>query len=105
KKQAGGRASLWGGAGKMMAVSKVEQELNFELLTPVNWVENPTACMSFNYHQGHFGEIWGIETAAGGVAHTACVAFGMDRLALALFAAHGIELEKWPRSVREALLV
>jgi hypothetical protein len=61
--------------------------------------------MSFNYHQGHFGEIWGIETATGGVAHTACVAFGMDRLALALFATHGIAVETWPRSAREALSV
>jgi seryl-tRNA synthetase len=96
---------FFGRAGKMMAVSQVEQELKFELLIPINSAENPTACMSFNYHQGHFGEIWGIETAAGGVAHTACVAFGMDRLALALFATHGITLEKWPRSVREALSV
>ena len=96
---------FFGRAGKMMAVSQVEQELKFELLIPINSAENPTACMSFNYHPGHFGEIWGIETATAGVAHTACVAFGMDRLALALFAAHGIELEKWPRSVREALSV
>jgi seryl-tRNA synthetase len=96
---------FFGRAGKMMAVSQVEQELKFELLIPVNSVENPTACMSFNYHQGHFGETWGIETAAGGVAHTACVAFGMDRLALALFVTHGIDFESWPREVRAALSV
>ena len=96
---------FFGRAGKMMAVSQVEQELKFELLIPVNSAENPTACMSFNYHQGHFGEIWGIQTATGEVAHTACVAFGMDRLALALFATHGIALEKWPRSARAALSV
>jgi seryl-tRNA synthetase len=96
---------FFGRAGKMMAVSQVEQELKFELLIPINSIENPTACMSFNYHQGHFGETWGIETAAGGLAHTACVAFGMDRLALAVFATHGIDLEKWPPAVREALSV
>src|SRR5262252_512826 len=96
---------FFGRAGKMMAVSQVEQELKFELLIPINSVENPTACMSFNYHQGHFGETWGIETAAGGLAHTACLAFGMDRLALAMFATHGIDLDKWPRSVRDALSV
>jgi seryl-tRNA synthetase len=96
---------FFGRAGKMMAVSQVEQELKFELLIPINSVENPTACMSFNYHQAHFGETWGIETASGGAAHTACVAFGMDRLALAIFATHGIALEKWPRPVREALSV
>jgi seryl-tRNA synthetase len=96
---------FFGRAGKMMAVSQVEQELKFELLIPINSAENPTACMSFNYHQGHFGETWGIETASGEVAHTACVAFGMDRLALAVFATHGIDLHKWPRSVHESLLV
>jgi seryl-tRNA synthetase len=96
---------FFGRAGKLMAVSQVEQELKFELLIPINSVENPTACMSFNYHQGHFGETWGIETASSGVAHTACVAFGMDRLALAIFATHGVDLGKWPRPVRESLSV
>jgi seryl-tRNA synthetase len=96
---------FFGRAGKMMAVSQVEQELKFELLIPVNSAENPTACMSFNYHQAHFGETWGIEIAAGGPAHTACVAFGVDRLALAMFATHGIDLNKWPRSVRGTLSI
>jgi len=96
---------FFGRAGKMMAVSQVEQELKFELLIPINSAENPTACMSFNYHQGHFGETWGIEAATGGVAHTACVAFGMDRLALALFATHGIALENWPQPAKEALSI
>ena len=96
---------FFGRAGKMMAVSQIEQELKFELLIPINSAENPTACMSFNYHQAHFGETWGIETAEGGVAHTACVAFGMDRLALAVFATHGITLETWPGPVRAALSV
>jgi seryl-tRNA synthetase len=94
---------FFGRAGKIMAVSQVDQELKFELLVPVNSEDNPTACMSFNYHRDHFGTIWGIETAAGDVAHTACVAFGMDRLGLALFATHGIDLETWPNPVREAL--
>jgi seryl-tRNA synthetase len=96
---------FFGRAGKMMAVSQVEQELKFELLIPINSAENRTACMSFNYHQGHFGETWGIETATGGLAHTACVAFGLDRLALAIFATHGIDLNKWPDSACHALSI
>jgi hypothetical protein len=36
-------------------------------------------------------------------AHTACVAFGMDRLAVALFATHGTDAAQWPASVRTAL--
>jgi seryl-tRNA synthetase len=96
---------FFGRAGKMMAVSQVEQELKFELLVPINSVENPTACMSFNYHQNHFGETWEIKTAEGSLAHTACVAFGMDRLALAVFATHGIDIATWPQRVQAALSV
>ena len=61
--------------------------------------------MSFNYHRDHFGTTWGLRSDAGEVAHTGCVAFGMDRLALAIFAAHGADLERWPASVRAALSV
>lgn len=96
---------FFGRAGKIMAASQVAQELKFELLIPINSTQNPTACMSFNYHQGHFGEAWGIRTAGGGVAHTGCVAFGIDRLALALFATHGVDVERWPHGVRRALSI
>jgi seryl-tRNA synthetase len=59
--------------------------------------------MSFNYHRDHFGTTWNLKTESGELAHTGCVAFGIDRLALALFATHGIELALWPLSVRKAL--
>jgi seryl-tRNA synthetase len=94
---------FFGRAGKLMAVNQVEQALKFELLIPVNSDEAPTACMSFNYHQDHFGTTWGLRTDDGAVAHTACAAFGLDRLTIALFATHGLDLEAWPRSVRDAL--
>jgi len=96
---------FFGRVGKIMAMSQVEQELKFELLIPVNSEEQPTACMSFNYHQDHFGTIWGLQTDAREVAHTACVAFGLDRLGLALFATHGLDLHKWPASTRKILSV
>jgi seryl-tRNA synthetase len=94
---------FFGRGGKILAISQVEQSLKFELLIPVRSADEPTACMSFNYHRDHFGTTWGIQTEAGEVAHTGCVAFGIDRLALALFATHGVDLGKWPPSVREAL--
>jgi seryl-tRNA synthetase len=94
---------FFGRGGKLMAVAQVEQSLKFELVIPVRSTETPTACMSFNYHRDHFGTTWGIRTDADEVAHTGCVAFGIDRLTLALFATHGIDLAKWPTSAREAL--
>jgi seryl-tRNA synthetase len=94
---------FFGRGGKLMAMSQVEQALKFELLIPVRSAEEPTACMSFNCHRDHFGTTWGLRTEAGEVAHTGCVAFGIDRLAVALFATHGLDLDRWPAPAREAL--
>jgi seryl-tRNA synthetase len=94
---------FFGRMGQVMAISQLQQELKFELLVPVRAASDPTACMSFNYHRDHFGTIWDIRCADGATAHTGCVAFGMDRLAVATFAAHGTDLAAWPASVREAL--
>jgi seryl-tRNA synthetase len=94
---------FFGRAGKLMAMSQREQSLKFELLIPVHSQKLPTACMSFNYHRDHFGTTWNLTTDDDQVAHTACVAFGVDRLALALFATHGADLQKWPPIVRDTL--
>ncbi len=95
--------AFFGRGGKLMAMSQIEQALKFELLVPVRSAEKPTACMSFNYHRDHFGTVWNLRGANGEVAHTGCVAFGMDRLALALFATHGPDWSGWPLAVRKAL--
>jgi seryl-tRNA synthetase len=100
---AGASDPFFGRVGKIMAVSQMEQALKLEMLIPVRSAEDPTACMSFNCHRDHFGAAWGLRGNDGAVAHTGCVAFGIDRLALALFAQHGVELTKWSRSVRAAL--
>jgi seryl-tRNA synthetase len=94
---------FFGRVGQMKAVSQKQQSLKFELLVPLRSEEQPTACMSFNYHREHFGEVWGLHNASGEVLHTGCVAFGMDRLAVALFVTHGAEISAWPASVRKAL--
>jgi seryl-tRNA synthetase len=94
---------FFGRGGQLMAASQMQQALKFELLIPVISEEKPTACMSFNYHQDHFGETWGLKTADGALSHTGCVAFGMDRLAVALFATHGLEVAAWPTPVRRSL--
>jgi seryl-tRNA synthetase len=96
---------FFGRGGKLMAMSQVEQALKFELVVPIHSDERPTACMSFNYHRDHFGAAWNLSSAAGATVETGCVAFGIDRLALALFATHGVELTQWPPRVRQALAV
>jgi seryl-tRNA synthetase len=94
---------FFGRGGVLVARAQAQQELKFELLVPARSAEKPTACMSFNYHREHFGQTWDIRTESGEPAHTACVAFGMDRLAVALFATHGENAADWPASVRKAL--
>jgi seryl-tRNA synthetase len=94
---------FFGRVGQVMAVSQRQQALKFELLIPYYEGARPTACMSFNYHQDHFGLVWGLRQSDGGVAHTGCVAFGMDRLVVALFCRHGLDVSGWPHPVRSAL--
>ncbi len=94
---------FFGRVGQVMAVSQRQQALKFELLIPYYPKASPTACMSFNYHREHFGNVWGIRDDAGELAHTSCVAFGIDRLAVAMFANHGVELTSWPAQTRAAL--
>jgi seryl-tRNA synthetase len=95
--------AFFGRGGKLMAMSQIEQALKFELVVPIRANGRPTACMSFNYHRDHFGGAWNLCSAAGQVMHTGCVAFGMDRLVLALFATHGLDFAGWPPAVRKAL--
>ncbi|WP_448191629.1 amino acid--[acyl-carrier-protein] ligase [Azospirillum sp. sgz301742] len=94
---------FFGRAGQMLAANQRDQGLKFELLIPITSEEKPTACLSFNYHQDHFGLLWDIRTANGDIAHTACVGFGMERVALALFRHHGFEVAEWPDAVRTVL--
>ena len=94
---------FFGRGGKMMAVNQKEQKLKYEVLVPVNSVEKPTACCSFNFHQQHFGHTFEIMMPNGEEAHTACLGFGLERVVMALFRTHGYEVEGWPRAVREIL--
>lgn len=94
---------FFGRAGRMLANNQRAQGLKFELNVPVNSHDKPTACLSFNYHQDHFGSTWELRQADGEVAHTACVGFGLERITLALLRHHGLDLAAWPEPVRAAL--
>jgi seryl-tRNA synthetase len=89
---------FFGRTGRLLAAQQRSQELKWELLAPVAG-EKPTAIASSNYHQDHFGEIYEIKTAGGELAHTGCMAFGEERVTLALFSAHGLTVADWPEPV------
>jgi seryl-tRNA synthetase len=94
---------FFGRTGRMMAAQQVEQRLKFEILVPVISQEAPTAVCSFNWHQDHFSGKFGIRTSDGAIANTACLGFGLERVALALINTHGFDTREWPQDVRALL--
>ncbi len=86
---------FFGRTGRMLARSQRSQELKFEVGVPLGG-ESPTAVASFNCHREHFSSLYGISGPDDSLAHTACVGFGLERIALALLYAHGCDLGAWP---------
>lgn len=93
---------FFGRSGRILAASQREQALKFEVVVQIAGPE-PTAVASFNYHQEHFSGAYAIELASGETAHTACLGFGLERIAIALFNVHGFDLSRWPQQVRREL--
>ncbi|HEX4721909.1 MAG TPA: aminoacyl--tRNA ligase-related protein [Pseudonocardiaceae bacterium] len=92
---------FFGPGKKLFQAAQRMQELKFELRVPVgdNLVQ---AIASANYHKDHFGEAFDF-TVDGAVGNTSCMAFGMERVALALIHRHGPHAEKWPADVLAAI--
>jgi seryl-tRNA synthetase len=61
------------------------------------------ALASVNNHADHFGQRFGIQLPAARAAHSACVGFGLERIALALLRIHGLDPVAWPGPVRCSL--
>lgn len=94
---------FFGRGGRVMKATQREQTLKFELVVPICSEEKPTAVTSCNYHLDYFGHAFDIRTADGRPAHSACIGFGLERIALALFKTHGFKLDAWPDPVRRTL--
>lgn len=93
---------FFGRVGRLLAAQQRDQELKWELLSPVAG-DKLTAIASSNYHQDHMGVTYDLLLESGAPAHTGCMAFGEERVTLALFAAHGFDLRDWPDDVRRKL--
>jgi seryl-tRNA synthetase len=85
---------FFGPGRKLYQEAQRLQELKFELRAAVSG-DTVQAIASANYHKEHFGEVFGF-TADGAAGHTACTAFGLERIALALINAHGPDPKRWP---------
>lgn len=96
---------FFGRSGRLLARGQRAQALKFEVLVGIAGPE-PTAVASFNYHQDHFASTYGIEMNESGVpAHTACLGFGLERIALALLRTHSLDVDAWPARVLEELRI
>jgi seryl-tRNA synthetase len=87
---------FFGRTGRMLAANQRDLGLKTELVGTIASAERPTPLASINLHLDHFGVDFGIRGSDGDLAHTACVGFGLERVALALFREHGLELRSWP---------
>jgi seryl-tRNA synthetase len=94
---------FFGRVGRILAENQKAETLKFEIVTPINSAEQPTAIASANCHLDHFGEPFGIVTADGEVAHSCCFGFGLDRITLALLRTHGLNPGDWPKAARDRL--
>jgi seryl-tRNA synthetase len=74
---------FFGPGARLMRNSQLDKALKYELVVPVaDGIRQAVA--SANCHKEHFGEVFEIGGQDGGPAHSACAAFGMERIALAL---------------------
>jgi seryl-tRNA synthetase len=94
---------FFGRGGRVMAATQKEQTLKFELVAAIASKEKLTAISSSNCHLDHFGKEFNIKTPDGKDAHTSCIGFGLERIALALLKKHGLDPEKWPTEVKQVL--
>lgn len=95
---------FFGRAGAMLATNQLDENLKTELTIPLYGdLDEGTAIVSSNCHQDHFGSTFGLSTPDGEVAHSACVGFGMERIALALLRTHGLEPRSWPSDVKASM--
>ncbi|MFH9955249.1 aminoacyl--tRNA ligase-related protein [Streptomyces roseolus] len=94
---------FFGPGGRFMRASQLEQSLKYEFVAKVADGDEGTAIASANYHKDHLGARFGITYAGQGTAHSACTAFGLERVVLALVHAHGDDRANWPSLTQEAI--
>lgn len=92
---------FFGPGERYLRATQREQQLKLECLVEVaDGLHQAVA--SANYHKDHFGVAFDM-TWRGAPAHSACAAFGLERIVLALVHRHGPDRERWPQRLRRSL--
>ncbi len=95
---------FFGRAGRMLVNAQLRENLKVEIIVPLYGdLHEGTAIASANCQRDHLTAAFGILTHDGETAHGSCVAFGMERTALALLRTHGLNPALWPAGVRGML--
>lgn len=81
--------------GRGKAILQRIKGLKRELLFPIG-EDRTIAAASFNLHETFFGEAFDITLPDGTAAHSACVAFGLERWLLAYLVRYGVDPAAWP---------
>ncbi|MFJ3217581.1 aminoacyl--tRNA ligase-related protein [Kitasatospora sp. NPDC086801] len=87
---------FFGPGGRLMRSTQLEQGLKYEFVAKLTADDPGTAIASANRHRDHLGRRFDIHHGED-VAHSSCVAFGLERITLALVHAHGEDRRNWPR--------
>jgi seryl-tRNA synthetase len=93
---------FFGAGSRLIRQLQIEQGLKIEILATVGKGQIQ-AVASGNYHKDQFGRLFAIFDHTGNITHSACLAFGYERLVLALIHRHGDDPNRWPGRVRDML--
>jgi seryl-tRNA synthetase len=78
-------------------------DLKFEVRALLPYKNATFAVGSFNYHQDVFGRAFDIRDTEDQFLHSGCEAYGLERIALMVFAQFGLDPAGWPKSLAEQL--
>lgn len=83
-------------------VYQVALNLKYEVKAVLPYKDEYLAIGSVNYHENFFSKAFNISDSQQTTLHSCCLGFGLERWCLAIFAQHGLEPEKWPKSLQAA---
>ncbi|WP_017570226.1 aminoacyl--tRNA ligase-related protein [Nocardiopsis halotolerans] len=86
---------FFGPGKRLLKASQREQRLKWEFHADTGG-GRVQALGSSNHHKDHFTSSFSIRGPEGAPVHTSCVGFGLERVVLALIAAHGPDPANWP---------
>ena len=79
-------------------------DLKYEILADIPFLKKQIAIGSINFHFNHFGKALGI-TRKGKPIFSGCVAIGLERLLLAIYAQFGTNIKYWPRKFKDLIKI